>query len=308
VEPLELKDKIELLMYGLIESENGQSLAEIFINTYSIIKENVKNVDNLIDNILSDQNASKKRYIFESDHAGQMQNWEEFKKELTHRNRFFPKNSIYSSVFKSPPDGNDSAVFFQLLEQLKKPLYEQERFYRARISEDPLTADKMGCPPPKKATGGRANPLGIPYLYLADNIDTCICEVRPSNSSIAYVSECRPERELNILDLTNPRRICSVASFEEDQLASVLNFLNLLEQLSLDLSKPVRPENSDLEYIPTQFLCEFIKSEGKLDGLSFSSSFGLGKNLVIFEPTTFHISAPSSYTITNTRHEHKPLN
>lgn len=303
VEAVELKDKIELLTYGLIEDEQGATLADILTNVYCVIKSSVRDIHGLIDSIVSETGASQKLYRFESNHIEQMQSWENFKQELTHINRFFPKNSIYSSVFKSPPEGNDSAVFFQLLEQLKVPLYEQEEFFRARISDEPLVAADMGCPPPKKATGGRANPAGIPYLYLAENLETCICEVRPNNSSTVYVSTSHPGKELNILDLTSPRRSCSVASFEEDQLGSVLNFLNLLELLSVDLSKPVRPENSNLEYIPTQFLCEFIKSEGKFDGLSFSSSFDCGKNFVIFDPKTFNINQPLKYLITNTRHE-----
>lgn len=305
-EPAQLRDKIELLTYGLIESAQGKSLEAILIETYCIFNEETRNISELIDCIFSEQGFSQRLFIFETDHASQMRSWEDFKEELTHRNRFFPKNTIYSSVFKSPPEGSDSGVFFQLLEQLSNPTYEQELFFRARISDDALTARDMGCPPPKKATGGRANPAGIPYLYLAENIETCICEVRPSNSSVVYISGCRPVRQLNILDLSSPRKSCSVASFEEDQLGNVLNFLNLLELLSIDLSKPVRPENSHLEYIPTQFLCEFIKTEGKFDGLSFSSSFDSGKNYVIFDPQTFNISAPDSYVITNTRHDRLP--
>lgn len=307
VEPTELKDKIELLTYGLSENEDGHTLAEILRNTYCVISDEVRDFAGLIDDIFLEQGFSQKRFVFETDHASQMRSWEEFKEELTHKNRFFPKNTIYSSVFKTPPEGSDSGVFFQLLEQLKNPIYEQELFFRARISDDRLTEDEMGCPPPKKATGGRANPAGIPYLYLAENVETCICEVRPSNSSTVYISECQPRAQLNILDLSSPRKTCSVASFEEDQLTSVLTFLNLLELLSIDLSKPVRPENSHLEYIPTQFLCEFIKTEGKFDGLSFSSSFNSGKNYVIFDPESFRIMPPNNYIITNTRHEHRRI-
>ncbi|NLK52763.1 MAG: RES domain-containing protein [Syntrophomonadaceae bacterium] len=40
------------------------------------------------------------------------------------------------------------------------------------------------CAPPKeKCSAGRLNPKGVPYLYLADSIDTVISELRPSTGS-----------------------------------------------------------------------------------------------------------------------------
>ena len=48
------------------------------------------------------------------------------------------------------------------------------KWYRARIqrTEKPYNKDEMGVPPKEKASQGRANPVGIPYLYLASR--TCI--------------------------------------------------------------------------------------------------------------------------------------
>lgn len=44
-----------------------------------------------------------------------------------------------------------------------------EKIYRARITDNdiPLTEEEMGKPPRNKATGGRANPVGIlTYTFL----------------------------------------------------------------------------------------------------------------------------------------------
>ncbi|TDF85196.1 RES domain-containing protein [Pseudomonas sp. H9] len=306
VNPLVLRDKIEIFTYGLTESTEGKSFSDILANIYGIISPNVRNPNLLIDAIFNEPGFGEKKHIFDFELDGHNQSWEEFKVELKHKNRFFPKNTIYSSIFKEASQSTDSSVFFQLLEQLKTPIYKEDKYYRARISEEPLTRDKMGTPPHSIVSGGRANPIGIPYLYLAENIETCISEVRPSNSSSIYVSEFSPDKDLYILDLTEPRKNCSMASFEENQLEPALNFLNLLELLSADLSKPIRPENSHLEYIPTQFLCEFIKSEARLDGLSFNSSFETGKNYVMFDSEAFTTGDPSRYIVTKTTHETEP--
>ena len=58
----------------------------------------------------------------------------------------------------------------------------------------------------------------------------------------------------------------------------------LLKQLiSRDLSKPMRRYDSELDYIPTQFICEFIKIFTNVQGIKFRSSLhNVGNNLVIF--------------------------
>ena len=59
----------------------------------------------------------------------------------------------------------------------------------------------------------------------------------------------------------------------------------LLKQLiSKDLSKPMRRYDSELDYIPTQFICEFIRVFIDVDGIKFKSSLHkFGNNLVIFD-------------------------
>ncbi|WP_372028968.1 RES domain-containing protein [Pseudomonas kurunegalensis] len=307
ISPTELRDKLEIFTYGLEESENGLSFLEILQNLYGIFTSRIRSASELINDIFEDETFASQKFEFTFDILKHNQEWEEFKQEIKHTNRFFPKTSIYSNIFKDSTTATGSFVLFQLIEQLTIPIYRQESFYRARISDHILVSGDMGSPPAKLVSGGRANPVGVPYLYLADNIETCINEVRPTNSSNVYVASASPNRDLKLLDLTTPRAACSAASFEEDQLELVLNLLNLLEVFSEDLSKPVRPENSHLEYIPTQFLCEFIKTEAQLDGIVFNSSFSSGKNYVIFDNNSFTLAEPNCFTITRTSHQTTPL-
>lgn len=305
IDPAGLADKLELFTYGLSEDENGYLFSDI-LKSYGVLSDGVRQTEILVKDIFGNNTASK-RFSFDFDVASYTDEWEDFKIELKHKNRFFPKATIHSSLFSRLTPGSNEGVLFQLLEQLKIPVDVRESFFRARISEIPLNAGQMGCPPREIVTGGRANPLGIPYLYVADSLITCISEVRPSNSSGVYVAQVTPVRELSVLDLTTPRKHCSASAFGEEQLSAVLGFIGLLELFSNELSKPIRPENSNLDYIPTQFLCEFIKSEAKFDGIVFNSSFGQGKNYVFFDGNSLTPAAPIKYTVNKTIHEYEQI-
>lgn len=47
-------------------------------------------------------------------------------------------------------------------------------------------------------------------------------------------------------------------------------------------SKPVTPHEQIAEYVPTQVLAEFFRSQG-LDGIRYRSSVGQGTNIVFFD-------------------------
>tara|TARA_R110002012_G_scaffold218313_1_gene389599 strand:+ start:1949 stop:2944 length:996 start_codon:yes stop_codon:yes gene_type:complete len=300
IDSKKLSEKLEIFFYGLVENEDGKKFSEI-LDCYGVFNREKDSIENIVNDAFGDDILDKK-YIFDFDLDGFKVQWEDFKKEIKHGNRFFPRGTIYSSLFSSSEESVDAAVFFQLLEQLKTQVYPQDQFFRARISDFKLDASDMGCPPKEIASGGRANPVGIPYLYLADNVATCIAEVRPSNTTKVSVATFAPSKELAVLDLTSPRKLCSASTFEEEQLSIVLNYLNLLEQLSSDLSRPVSRERSQLEYIPTQFLCEFIKSVPGFSGLLFKSSFSVGNNYVFFNDSDLWANESDHYEVYETQH------
>ncbi len=74
--------------------------------------------------------------------------------------------------------------------------------------------------------------------------------------------------------------------------------VDYLSHLADELAKPVNPTASDVEYLPTQFLTEVIRSEG-YDGLVFNSAMGPGQNLVLFDPEAAHVSSVDLYTVTD---------
>ena len=79
--------------------------------------------------------------------------------------------------------------------------------FRARILEGEVmySPENMGAPPCEFATHGRANPAGIPYLYLASDQTTAVSELRPHTGDGACVADFEMEHELNLVDLRNPK-------------------------------------------------------------------------------------------------------
>ncbi|USP13542.1 RES family NAD+ phosphorylase [Vibrio gazogenes] len=292
----------EFLTYVLEEDENGDYAYKIIDDTFQLFNNDITNKQALFEEVTKESfNGKKYKLAISFDHY--KESWKELCEELKHSNRFFPTGVIYSKIFKQSND-KDLPVFSSILEQLESTAYITDCFYRARISDEPLTANDMGAPPQDKTSAGRANPKGIAYMYLADNIDTCVSEVRPYNGAEIYVSEFKLKQTKTLIDLTDPRKKFSIIPFQESDYGESLAIIELLEAFALALSIPVKPHLSELDYIPTQFLCEYFKSLGPYDGIIFNSSFSKGKNYVFFNTDEFNIDEPAPFRLNSINFEY----
>lgn len=163
---------------------------------------------------------------------------------------------------------------------------ESEEFFRARLhkneNENVYNFNEMLCPPKERSTAGRANPIGIPYLYLSDNAETILYEIRASyldEISVATFSKNKNiESKLIISDFTEKPSLYFPNAVNKRIKSRLLKKI-----ISIDLSQPMRRYDSELDYIPTQFICEFIKVYTNVQGIKFKSSLHEGNNLVIFD-------------------------
>lgn len=144
----------------------------------------------------------------------------------------------------------------------------------------PYTGADIGAPPPNPDNQSRGNPPGISYLYASSDGKTAVAEKRPARKSVLSLAELRTTKELSLVDL------CSVpylkSPFGVEFLSNELRTRRLLRVLGSELSRPVSTEDSPSEYLPSQFLCEFILDSG-YDGVIYSSGYGPGKNYLIFD-------------------------
>lgn len=214
--------------------------------------------------------------------------WDKFSKEIKTINRFHLENSLDLERLKS------------LFKHFVKELPKGRKFFRARISDNSkgFPIKKMGNPPSELAKGGRANPNGISYLYLSDDITTTLYEVRASLFDYVTVASFRLQESINVINLSrftyDVFRLAELESLEEVMIHG--SFIDKLEQ---ELSKPRRRSDSELDYIPTQYISELIKSMG-YDGIEFKSSlYENGVNIAIFNPEKFKCLDTKVYDITN---------
>lgn len=203
--------------------------------------------------------------------------WEKFMSSIKNINRFHSNHinlELLNEFLCSPQTqrivSSDSDVFF-----------------RARISdENGIKKEEMGPPPAKKATAGRANSAGISCLYLSNNIMTTLHEIRARDFDYVSVASFKPCRELKIVDLSNLDNISpfSQGSFDYEWFA--IN-MSILKKISTEIAKPLRRQDSDLDYLPAQYISDFVKSLG-FDGICYRSSLNKdGLNYAFFDYKKF---------------------
>jgi RES domain len=280
VKPTALAEYFELLVSSYEPDPEGKLLVQCFREDWGLF-ENPRMDDahakELLSEILDDvevvRHTFKASFSADGNHLG---DWDELREELRYRNRFFPKVNI---------EYDRLAKLLSFLASDQEDI--QRKWFRARIQNgnNIYVANEMGAPPRERATHGRANPAGIPYLYLASNELTAISEIRPHTGEIACVADFEVPTDLKLIDLRNPKKMVSPFLFDDPiDIGQLHSDLPFLERLGQELTRPVLPYAAAIDYTPSQFFCEFIKGQG-YDGVLYRSSVTEGINLALFDPT-----------------------
>lgn len=274
----ELYDFFKELLNNFKKTADGIALkSEIQGNwsLFSSLNNAYKILNYVISNINIDISNADEKVDFSEEILDNVNYWDKLKNQLIWERRYLTDINYLTDEL-----GWDG--FFNSKIELPKGL----KLYRGRIhhatSQPHYSDTDMFCPPKNKATAGRANPIGIPFLYLSDNADTVLYEIRGSyldEISIGTFS-LKDDLKSNIMisDFTETETI-----FHPSRVAERIKTTLLKQKISVDLSKPMRRYDSEVDYIPTQFICEFIKVYTDVQGIKFRSSLHtLGNNIVIF--------------------------
>ena len=208
--------------------------------------------------------------------------WIEIKKALRTERRFFAGDLIQ--------DEDKWDVFFSS----NYTIEEGTLFRRARINDDEKklysTESELGMPPADKAPAGRANTYGIPYLYLGDDEQTVMYESRALMKDILSIASYKTTADLDVVDFTFKPDLFGVYQQSEDDFMSDVQRYVFLNEVARDLSKAVRRyDNKEIDYLPTQFVCEYIRLVTAAKGLIFQSAqYPEGKNIVLFNDEKVH--------------------
>lgn len=211
--------------------------------------------------------------------------WAEFSNSIKYHNRF------HSGMFNAD-------AFASFLSIVAKTYPVGSRFYRARISPDKrgFSKENMGAPPKEKRSSGRINPEGVGSLYLALDVETIINEVRASAFDYITVGEFETSRDITVVNLSGVAKTSPflyAGAFE--QFAANRK---VFQEIAAELAKPLRRSDSSLEYLPTQYIAEFIKSQS-YDGVEYASTLRPGGyNLAAFEEKLFNCVSVKTVEVT----------
>ncbi len=212
------------------------------------------------------------RVDYSADIKYKVGSWERLKADVKRQRRFLADYNEFESY---------TLNYFKAEAELKRG----DKLFRARILPNNVVKYKrieMGCPPPEFALAGRANPAGIPYLYLCEDEPTTYYEVRATYLDRLCVGTFRIERDLKIVDFST--KVSLYFAYVDGGVASTMVAKLILDEISRDMSRPMRRFDSEQDYISTQMICEYCKLMVKADGVSFKSSvYGSGRNYVLFD-------------------------
>lgn len=200
--------------------------------------------------------------------------WDEFSNSIKYINRF------HSRMFNAD-------IFASFLSIIKKMYPAGTTFYRARIStnKEGFKSDGMCTPPKGKRSAGRINPEGIGVLYLSSDNKTVVNEVRANAFDYVTIGKFQLLREIKVVNLSG---IAKTSPFlYVNGLEPFAVNRKVFQEIATEVAKPLRRCDGPLEYLPTQYIAEFIKSQN-YDGVEYASTLRKGGfNIAVFDEKLF---------------------
>lgn len=288
IDTLDISDSFDGFFSSLKEDENGKPLYDFIQKEWELFNPDYGVA--ILDTLLKERRIGWERdtLVSYSDAIlDEVKKWNAIKRELIEEYRFMTSIKYDLDIYKH--------IFSAHIRIIK----EGRQFYRSRLNEKgadvPFPKELMGAPPKEYAYTGRANPEGIPFLYLSSDPETTFYEIRVVYLDRVSTGVFLNKRDIRIVDFTqakSPFDLFGDFEVRENIVAELV-----MKQLMSDLSKPMRRVDSKLEYIPTQFICEFIKYSTDADGIAFNSSLTSGINYVMFNPDVFECISVESFLI-----------
>lgn len=196
--------------------------------------------------------------------------------------------------FVRTPQADDFLNAVRETADLRKAKISKGRgFWRAQVGHGWRYLDEIGdeipsaFPPdrmkPKadRATEGRANPKGIPMLYLCSSKDAAMSEVRPWLGSMVSLGHFEIQKDLVVADCSRNTEPNFSTLFETPSPAEWDNIV--WSDIDRAFTTPVTRGDDTGDYVATQILVELFRDDG-FDGIVYRSAFGeRSTNLALFD-------------------------
>ncbi len=238
------------------------------------------------------------------------QEWFQFEYSLRNDARFF--NKIAAAHLTKVFDGIDKLKARHSTSPVVKvgPKCKLKYLFRARVFQSDTKLREamarpdlhLSPPPPRLATAGRMNARGISVFYGATTASAALAEVRPPVGSSVLTAKFRITEPLRLLDLTALEEVTDSGSIFDPPLKDRLEKITFLKFLGKRISRPIMPDDVDLDYLATQAVADFLATanDPQLDGIIFRSAQAEnGLNVVLFQHASRvqEISLPKGATV-----------
>lgn len=120
--------------------------------------------------------------------------------------------------------------------------------------------------------------------------------MRPWCGAKVTIGDFKLRDNILSMDLSYSSQMSLFKIINSEQIETTMSEIAFFKNLSSEMSKPISPHESYLEYIPTQFITEVIKSVG-YKGMVFNSSLSDGLNVVLFSQECIDIIRTDLYTV-----------
>ena len=297
---------------GYDSSDDGYQLptsdiAEILLYEEAIFGETLNDPDSLLKDLVINDGTPyvrKDPYGPPSGDPDEIRYWGNFCKTVKTQQRF---TTFLSSEDEDQYDYSQPKNFLYHLANNFMPslidvLQPRTKIYRARINNEnrELLHQDLTSPSQQRSRNSRMSPAGISFFYGGLTPEVCIHEVRPSVAENVIVAEFEVIQKLFVLNLATEFEARRSIFDPEYSFYYEVYFKPFLEHFVVDISKPIRKTDNEIEYVPTQVFTEFIKainfrkhyyypdengneSDIFVDGVIFKSSIMKdGMNLVLF--------------------------
>jgi len=194
------------------------------------------------------------------------------------------------------------------------------RFFRAQLGSDfvvrptedgedhcggeeevPLPEARLIPKPQYITRGGRANPPGFAYLYLATDEKTALAEMRPGVGESLTVALFEIQRDVKLVVCQPGPDNLGEVIFEEKPLPEMVDNY-VWNEIGRAFAQPVRQGDRENAYLPTQVLAEAFKAEG-FDGLAYQSGLERGRNVLLFDVSIAKLVKRYVYTLKKVRYD-----
>lgn len=164
-------------------------------------------------------------------------------------------------------------------------LWRAQRGNNWREGDEYMPDEAVPYPPERmkpckdRAPEGRANPIGIPYLYLASCRQTALAEMRAGKGSLISVGSFKTRRDLRIVNCMTDDK---TQIYLDHEPPSGERERSVWTAIDMAFATPLTPSDDVADYVPTQILAELFKVHG-FDGVAYRSSLGPGHNIALFD-------------------------